>query len=238
MSRIEHEIEHGRKILDNAEIFWGWGTPAGQERLKRRVKMLVEFGGLKSGAIVLELGCGKGLYTRELEKTGATILPIDISQDLLRAARRETAVSHYVAGDAHRLPFADSRFDAVVGISVLHHLDVDKVLAESMRVLRPGGKFVFSEPNMMNPQILLQKNVPYLKRMLGDSPDETAFWRWQLRRQVGAAGFRCVRCIPFDFLHPSVPARMISIVDNVGRVLENIPVLREIAGSLLITAEK
>ena len=35
---------------------------------------------------------------------------------------------------------------------------------------------------MLNPQIAIQKNIPWVKRKLGDSPDETAFFRWPLRR--------------------------------------------------------
>lgn len=238
MKRIEHEIAHGKKILDKAEFFWGWGTPAGKERLRRRVDLIIEHAGLARKSTVLELGCGKGLYTRELEKSGATVVPIDISLELLCAARVAVSRANCLLTDAHRLPFSDASFDAVVGVSILHHLEMESVLRESARVLRPGGRFVFCEPNMANPQILIQKNVPFVKRLLGDSPDETAFWRWSLRRRIMAAGFRVARIEPFDFLHPWSPSFLIGFVDVVGRMLERVPVAREFAGSLLILAEK
>jgi hypothetical protein len=41
--------------------------------------------------------------------------------------------------------------------------------------LKSGGTIYFTEPNMLNPQIAIQKNVSWVKRKLGDSPDETAF---------------------------------------------------------------
>lgn len=238
MERIEREIRHGKEIVDSAEFYWGWGSPAGQERLKRRVGYLTEFGGLRKGVVALELGCGKGLYTRELEKSGATIAPIDISWDLLRAAKTSGSVSGYHVGDAHRMPFRDETFDTIVGVSVLHHMELEPVLRECRRVLRPGGRFVFSEPNMLNPQILIQKNIPFVKRLLGDSPDETAFFKSGIRRSLEAAEYRIVKIIPFDFLHPWVPRPLIGMVDAIGRVVEGIPVLRNIAGSLLIVAER
>lgn len=238
MSRQDREIKHGKEILDKAEFYWGWGTPAGKERLRRRTELLVEHAGLKPGVLALEIGCGKGLYTRELAQSGAAIVPIDISWDLLNGARQNTADGDYLAGDAHRLPFAESSFDAVCGVSVLHHLDVERVLAQSIRALKPEGRFVFSEPNMLNPQILIQKNVPIVKKLMGDSPDETAFWKWRLQQVVEAHGFQVVRIEPFDFLHPWIPSALIPAVDKAGRFVEKIPLVREIAGSLLIVAKK
>jgi hypothetical protein len=105
-------------------------------------------------------------------------------------------------------------------------------------VLKPGGMIYFTEPNMMNPQIALQKNIPYLKRKLGDSPDETAFFRNILKRRMKKAGFINIQIIPFDFLHPAVPEGSVPLIDKIGRQIERIPVIREIAGSLYIKASK
>lgn len=238
MERIEREIRHGREIVDSAEFYWGWGSPAGRRRLERRVDYLIDYGRLGTETVALELGCGKGLYTRELEKGGATIAPIDISWDLLHAAKSSGSRSAYHVGDAHHLPFRDSTFDAVVGVSVLHHLELDPVLAECRRVLKKGGRFVFSEPNLLNPQIFIQKNVPFVKRLLGDSPDESAFLKPRLARNLTAAGYRVLQITPFDFLHPWVPKPFIGAVETIGRGIERVPLLKEIAGSLLIVAER
>jgi len=238
MSRIDREIEHGKAILDNAEFYWGWGTPAGKKRLERRADYLIRHADLRPGRRALELGCGKGLFTRELEKSGATIVPIDISWELLCAGRNAQSSPFGLVADAHVLPLEDRSFDAVCGVSVLHHFHVEKVLHESLRVLKPGGRLVFSEPNMLNPQILFQKNVPFIKRLLGDSPDETAFFKKGIKKTLEANGFRVVDAFCFDFLHPWTPRMGISAVDKIGKLLERIPLVREIAGSLLIVAEK
>jgi hypothetical protein len=76
------------------------------------------------------------------------------------------------------------------------------------------------------------------KKYFGVSPDEMAFNRFRAARVVRGAGFAQVAVRPFDFLHPATPAGAIDAVARVGRALETIPLLREIAGSMVITAMK
>jgi SAM-dependent methyltransferase len=117
-------------------------------------------------------------------------------------------------------------------------LEIESALREIRRVLKPEGSIYFTEPNMMNPQIAVQKNVPAIKQRLGGSPDERAFFRWPLKRRLERAGFRAVRIEPFDFLHPRIPPSWIPMIQNLGCFLEKMPLLREIAGSLYIRALK
>ena len=76
--RILNEIEHGKYLAkNNAGEIWGWETPAGKLRWKRRVQMLINE--ITPDMIVLELGCGTGYFTKELVKTNSKIIAIDIS---------------------------------------------------------------------------------------------------------------------------------------------------------------
>lgn len=140
--------------------------------------------------------------------------------------------------NAYRMTFPDNHFDYIIGSSVLHHLDIPKALSEMFRVLKPGGRIAFTEPNMMNPQIAVQKNVPYVKRKLGDSPDETAFFRWRLRKLLRSYGFVDIAIRPFDFLHPATPVKMIPLISGIGLSIEKCPIIKEISGSLFIKASK
>ena len=192
------------------------------------------------GQKVLELGCGTGYFTQSLAATGAQITAIDISAELLEVARRGCNYTNvtFDIQNAYALTYPDETFDSIVGSSVLHHLEINPALREIHRVLKKGGAIYFTEPNMMNPQIAVQKNVPAIKKRLGDSPDETAFFRGPLKRRLKRVGFHAIRIEPFDFLHPKIPRGSIRVIEEVGRVLEKIPLLREIAGSLYIRAVK
>ena len=237
--RLQNEIEHGKYLLAHgAGEVWNWETPAGRIRWARRVKMLTSH--LHQEQSVLELGCGTGYFTRELAVTGAQITAIDISSELLEVAQQKCSSGNvqFEVGNAYAMTFPDETFDSVVGSSVLHHLELEAALKEIQRVLKPGGSIYFTEPNMMNPQIVVQKNVPAIKRRLGDSPDETAFFRWRLGRRIESAGFRAVRIEPFDFLHPKIPPSWITTVQSLGYFLEKVPLLRQMAGSLYLRALK
>lgn len=234
------EIEHGALIAERAESIWNWESAAGRQRANRRANLLIQAARLTSRTRVLELGCGTGLFTRKFADRGARVVAIDVSPALLKRARERGLRGGVVfcLEDAECLSFEDKSFDAVVGSSVLHHLDLGRALKETHRVLKPGGRIAFAEPNMMNPQIALQRNIPILRRWAGESPEETAFSRWRLARRLRRTGFANVSIKPFDFLHPLVPRPLTPVVRGIGAVLESVPLLREIAGSLLISAER
>jgi SAM-dependent methyltransferase len=237
--RLENEITHGKYLLEHgAGEVWNWETPAGKVRWARRVSMLTS--SVRHGMNILELGCGTGYFTKEIVKTNANVTAVDISPDLLNDAIKSTDHPNvtFKTEDACHMSFPGNTFDKVIGSSVLHHLDIDKATGEIYRVLKPGGEICFTEPNMLNPQIAAQKNIPWLKRKLGDSPDETAFFRFILKRKLVKAGFRNVKIVPFDFLHPAIPEKLIHTVSRAGLFFEKIPLIREIAGSLYITANK
>jgi len=237
--RVTKEIRHGRFLAKyGAGEIWNWESPAGKLRWARRVKMLSKH--LGAGMRVLELGCGTGYFTRELARSRADIVAIDVSPELLEIARANCSGRNvrYEIQNASALSYPDGVFDSVVGSSVLHHLEIEEALREIHRVLKAGGTIYFTEPNMLNPQIAVQKNVPWVKRKLGDSPDETAFFRWPLRRLLEQTGYRDVRIDPFDFLHPKTPVPLVGRLDVVGRFLENVPVISEFAGWLYSRAIK
>jgi SAM-dependent methyltransferase len=242
-TRKQAELDHGRFLVGRAARVWGQAGRAGQERVRRRSRLLLEAAGARPEMRILELGCGTGEYTARLcgRAAGeAELVALDLSHDLLRlaSARPLPAPVRFVRGDAERLPFPTGSFDAVVGNAVLHHLRVGAALAEVRRVLRPEGRCAFSEPNMLNPQVVVQKNVPPIKRWLGDTPHETAFLAPQVRQALLAAGLTVERVEPFDFLHPAIPAWAVAPAQRLEAWLERLPLVSGMAGSLLIVARR
>jgi ubiquinone/menaquinone biosynthesis C-methylase UbiE len=192
---------------------------------------------------ILEIGSGTGVFTEFFCKAGFDVYGIDISLDLLKKAqiKHSSSISLRLSvADVENLPYADNSFDAVVGICVLHHLDAKKAFKEIRRVLKEGGIILFSEPNMMNPQLFIQKNVKSIKRIsiLGETENETAFFKWKLKALLKRMHFKEINITPFDFLHPWTPPPLIPFIKRLGYYCESTPLLRDIAGSLFILAAK
>jgi 2-polyprenyl-3-methyl-5-hydroxy-6-metoxy-1,4-benzoquinol methylase len=238
-NRVANEIAHGKRLAAGVpEELWGWGTPAGRVRARRRAALILEHAGAGPGCRILEVGCGSGMFTELFAESGAEIVALDLSPELLALARSRGLPPERVRFVEQRFEELDQEasFDAVIGSSVLHHLDLVPALEKAFALLKPGGRLSFAEPNLLNPQVFVERR--FRRWFPNVSPDETAFVRPRLRRQLAALGFEDVDIEPFDWLHPAVPESWIGGVSRLGRLLEHIWGLREFAGSLRIAARR
>lgn len=114
--------------------------PEVAEQIGRAIASLVG-----NNALVLELGIGTGRIALPVASAGCRVVGIDISAEMLRAARTKDSgeALWLLQGNIERLPFADGVFDATLAVHVLHLArDWRGALAEALRVLRPGGVFI------------------------------------------------------------------------------------------------
>lgn len=105
-----------------------------------------------SGKDVLDLGCAGGFMAEAMALRGANVTGIDPAAEAIEAARRHARASNlridYDVGVGEALPYDAAAFDAVVCVDVLEHVaDLNRVLAEVARTLRPGGLFLFDTIN-------------------------------------------------------------------------------------------
>jgi ubiquinone/menaquinone biosynthesis C-methylase UbiE len=189
------------------------------------------------GATVLDYCCGNGLDSIYLVKHGARhVTGIDISDVSIRNCR-ELARAEGVADrttfetmDAEALTFPDNTFDLITEYGVLHHLDLDKSMAELVRVMKPGGHFLGTETLGHNPLIRW-----YRQR----TPELRTAWEAQhiLQRDSFELMKRYFTNVELHFFHlatlGAVPLRktpvfapVLALLRGVDRVLLSIPRLQ------------
>lgn len=112
---------------------------------RQAVDALLAAVNLRSGAKLLDVASGPGYVAAEAARRGLDAIGTDIAEDMVDEARRRSAGTKFEIGDAEHLRYADSSFDAVTcAFGMLHFPRPGKALAESYRVLRPGGHFAFT----------------------------------------------------------------------------------------------
>ena len=239
--RYAEERRQGEALLSRGweESAWGWFGPAGSIRAARRAEFLIQRAQLKPGVTCLELGCGTGEFTSRLIVSGCALSAVDISEATVAVCRtRVQGKAEIVVGNIETGEGLEGRsFDAVVGVSVLHHVNMGLCLQVLSKVLKPGGRFAFSEPNMCNPQVWAERHSGFARRWRHATEHETAFRAGQLRRLFEEAGFVVEVCEPFEFLHPSTPGALIGAVKLLERALGATP-LRGMAGSIRIAGHR
>ena len=110
---------------------------------------------LSNSSRLLDIACGSGRPTlRIAEKTGCRVTGVDLHEEGVARARAnatdlglESRAEFRQGNAAERLAFEDMSFDAVMCIDAINHLpDRARVLAEWRRVLKPGGRLIFTDP--------------------------------------------------------------------------------------------
>ena len=102
---------------------------------------VLEWLAAKPEEYILDLGCGNGVLTKRIAATGANVLGVDSSPEMVAAARGNGIVANLAGAEA--LPFTDGTFDAVFSNAALHWVrDQDAMMTQVRRVLKPGGRFV------------------------------------------------------------------------------------------------
>jgi 2-polyprenyl-6-hydroxyphenyl methylase/3-demethylubiquinone-9 3-methyltransferase len=130
------------------------------DRILRRSQVL-ERGKSK----ILDVGCGGGVLAEEFARAGFQVHGVDPAPESLETARAHAVASGlqiaYSVGSGERLPFPDASFDHVACCDVLEHVDdVDAVIGEIARVLRPQGQFLYDTINRT-----IKSNLAIIKLM-------------------------------------------------------------------------
>jgi SAM-dependent methyltransferase len=118
---------------DHDHFYWRFSRPALLELLPA------------PGRLTLDLACGEGRLSRELRALGHSVLAVESSPALVRAARKEDKRLEVLRADVTRMPMGDGIADlAVCSMALMNFDDLDGALREIARVLAPGGRLCAS----------------------------------------------------------------------------------------------
>lgn len=137
----------------------------------------------KPGERILDLGCGDGTLTAEIEAAGADVLGIDNSEELLAVARMKGL--SVKKADAHALDYVQE-FDAVFSNAALHWMQEPELVIDGVaRALRPGGRFVGELGGHGNVSAITTAMRAVVKARGGD-PDKADRWYFPTLEEYSA----------------------------------------------------
>lgn len=205
----------------------------------RKVDTVFSMLGVKKGDRILDIGCGTGYNSLRypgFRHSGNEITSLDLSRKEIRLARKYALdvgeERDFIVADALHLPFRDDAFDAAFCIGVLHHIrEHRKALEEMIRVSR---RICCIEPNAMNPLQILYRRTR-LAKLRGDIK---AFYLSGLEKDLISFHMRNIKTRRILFTVPFFRGILLRINANIEPVLENIPLVRYLCGSLAVYGEK
>ena len=149
--------------------------------------------GLQAG-VALDAACGTGRHSAYLAARGHTVIGVDSSPAMLERARAKVPAGEFRVADLHDLPLPDDHVDLVVcALALMHVPKLEPVLAELVRVLRPGGSLVISDWRIL----IGSTGIPVVKARPDGSPGYMPTWSRRTSEYLAAAlplGLHVRRC--------------------------------------------
>ena len=220
---------------------------SGKHLLSSSIARIARLTNANSKSKILEVGCAAGTYSIEFYSRGfSNSFGVDISKNIVKQALgnamyRQTEVQ-FQTGDAYFLPFQSGSFDMVFSVGVMEHLpDISVAIGEQKRVLKGGGKLLVSVPNFYCPWWSTGKR---LRSWIFSKPEfdmPTAFRTFRPEQLVGIMedhDFADIEWEIGDVILPQCPDFLFPVNAMLEKVINNIPLLRNIQAMLYVVGSK
>ncbi|MCK4434069.1 class I SAM-dependent methyltransferase [Candidatus Bathyarchaeota archaeon] len=208
---------------------------------RRELKIISNNVASHSSKLILDYGCGGGWLSRFLFRKGFDVVGIDVNIKLVRKAKDACSRVEFVVCDAEKLPFRDAAFDVVIGVAILHHLNVRRSCRELERILNEKSKFVFLEPNSLNPLSAIGRRFfPTEAHTKG----EKAFVPSYLKTVLNQTGFALERYFTlfsisfplarlFKIARIRPPLSVIRLISLFESAMESMPMMKQLNSTIV-----
>jgi len=178
------ELKGKEQLFDTwPEAYDRWfATPIGALVKKYESELLLNLLRPRSGEVILDAGCGTGIFTLDVCALGARVIGIDLSRPMLLRAKRKAEGRRFesVVADMAYLPFHEEIFDKTVSVTALEFIqDGEGTVRKLFRVTKAGGTIVVATLNRLSPwasrrKAEAEKGHPLFQKVIFRSPDELA----------------------------------------------------------------
>jgi ubiquinone/menaquinone biosynthesis C-methylase UbiE len=171
-----------------AEIFDDWAekydlwfeTPMGRLIKGYESELVLRMLTPAPGEMILDAGCGTGIFTADILETGARVVGLDLALPMLHRALTKCPGRTFqsIIGDMQQLPFADASFHKAISITAIEFIQDARIAVEALfRVTKPGGFIVVATLNSLSPWAQQRKEAaknghPLFRHTIFRSPDE------------------------------------------------------------------
>lgn len=217
--------------------YWHKHDPILDDRLFWRAQTFRHTVHLLPGQSILELGCGALHFTRAL-------LRVSRKENRITSVtfRSPTTVGSDIGSDIELIQLRDlpgalagRQFDFIVAMDLLDRSTSAELLGVVHQLLTPGGEIVFYESNPWNP---VHKLRGFFLKLVGKRDPRNLIDRPGLYELLSEIGFLRIYAVFNDFVFAPLTPSLIWLLRNVSILLENAPLLRSTAGSILVHAQK
>jgi dolichol-phosphate mannosyltransferase len=218
-------------------LYWKHRDPILDERMRWRAHSFRHITHLLPGHTILELGCGDGAFTRSLMEATRGECPITAVTFDFDAPRPAALASIVEFLPVSSLPgsLVGREFDFIVAHDMLDKRSGTWLMHNCYELLRPGGQVLFYESNPWNLVLRLRQRLVRLFRR--ENP-RMLLSRPELYELLSEVGFIRIFAVFNDFIYAPLNRQLAWLLRNLSIVLENMPGVRTLAGSILIHAQK